>query len=407
MAWPDKAYRVALYGDAIAILERTDRGVALVFEPGYRELLPQPVLGQWFLDQDLEKRLRFSSLPTWFANLLPEGWLHSYVAASLPEGADDLAILGELGGDLSGAVTVSPIGEHLETPVRGEVEVLVEPDREPTSDSGLRFSLSGVQPKLSVERSGRVTVPVGGRNGRWILKLPHETLPNLPEVEFAVMTWARACGLPVPDLALVELGEVVGLPTKLRTTTGKAYLCRRFDRGDDGSRIHQEDLAQVLNVRPGDKYAERSGISYVHVGRVLRQIAGPEAALMFVKRIAFDIMCGNGDAHLKNWSLTYPDKRSAVLAPAYDIVSTVLYPNYPADLALSFVGTRKMQSINGEAFREFAKKVGVPVDAAEEAAIETARSARDTLEAVLVDSPLSDDQKRLLRAHVAEMRLAR
>jgi serine/threonine-protein kinase HipA len=250
-------------------------------------------------------------------------------------------------------------------------------------------------------------VPVDGRNGKWILKLPHENLPNLPEVEYSIMSWARACGLPVPPTELVELAEVEGLPAKLRGVTGQAYLCKRFDRTDDGGRIHQEDFAQVLNVRPGDKYAERSHISYVQVARVLRQIAGPSAALMFARRIAFDIMCGNGDAHLKNWAVTYPDKISPVMTPVYDVVSTILFPGFPADLALSFVGTRKMQSITAEAFREFAKKAGISVDAAEDVAVDMARTARNTLESVLVGAPLSDDQKRALREHVAAMRLAR
>lgn len=403
----DKAYRVSLYGDPIAILERTDRGIALVFEPSYRYKSPQPVLGQWFLDQDLEKRLRFSALPAWFANVLPEGWLHSYVAAALPEGADDLSILGELGADLPGAVTVVQIGEHPHAPVKGEIEVPAEPDSDIETDGSLRFSLSGVQPKLSVERSDRVTVPVGGRNGRWILKLPHEKLPNLPEVEFSIMSWARASGLDVPEIELVELSEVTGLPSRFGSMAGRAYLCKRFDRTEADARIHQEDLAQVLNVRPLDKYAERSRVSFVHIGRVIRQIAGVDAALNFTRRIAFDVMCGNGDAHLKNWSLTYPDRRSAVLAPAYDVVSTILYAGYPPELALSFVGTKKMHSIAVDSFREFGKKIGVSVDAAEAAATDTARRARETLNSTLDGAPLGDDKKRILREHVAAVRLGR
>jgi hypothetical protein len=38
MMWPDKAYRVALHGEAIGIVERTDRGVALARRSGHNGL---------------------------------------------------------------------------------------------------------------------------------------------------------------------------------------------------------------------------------------------------------------------------------------------------------------------------------------------------------------------------------
>jgi Uncharacterized protein related to capsule biosynthesis enzymes len=38
-----------------------------------------------------------------------------------------------------------------------------------------------------------------------------------------------------------------------------------------------------------------------------------------------NILLANGDAHLKNWSLLYPDKMAPRLSPAYDIVTTSVY----------------------------------------------------------------------------------
>ena len=43
-----------------------------------------------------------------------------------------------------------------------------------------------------------------------------------------------------------------------------------------------------------------------------------------VRRTVFNILCGNDDAHLKNWSLVYRDRRNAVLSPAYDLVCTAV-----------------------------------------------------------------------------------
>jgi serine/threonine-protein kinase HipA len=404
----DDAYQVFLYDQPVGVLERTERGVALVFEPSYREQVPRPVLGQWFLDRDLEKRIRFSALPPWFANLLPEGWLRAYVGGVLPEGSDDLSLLNELGLDLPGAVTVSPLSGGRSAVVRGEIELPAEEAADTASASDiLRFSLSGVQPKLSVDRDDRVTMPVGGRNGRWILKLPDNTHPALPEIEYIVMTWAASCGLNVPSIDLVSLSDVVGMPSSIRVDGARGFLCKRFDRLDDGRRVHQEDLAQVFGVRPTEKYGEKIGASYVQIGRLLRQIAGVETAYAFVRRLAFDVICGNGDGHLKNWSLTYPDGRSPELAPCYDIVSTVLYPQYPRSLALSLLGITRMESVTSGTFREFGKKIGISPDDSEAIAVETARRAVSTLEDILVPAELVDQKKAELREHVAAMRLAK
>ena len=52
----------------------------------------------------------------------------------------------------------------------------------------------------------------------------------------------------------------------------------------------------------------------------------PKAIPCFVpRRLVFSVLIGNGDMHLKNWSLLYPDGRKPVLSPAYDFVSTLPY----------------------------------------------------------------------------------
>ncbi len=59
--------------------------------------------------------------------------------------------------------------------------------------------------------------------------------------------------------------------------------------------------------------------------------------------------------HLKNWSLMYPDKKKAALAPAYDFVSTI--PYLPEDeLALSFVDSKAYSSLTYNQFKRFAEK---------------------------------------------------
>ena len=72
-----------------------------------------------------------------------------------------------------------------------------------------------------------------------------------------------------------------------------------------------------------------------------------------IRRFVFTIGIGNGDAHLKNWALVYPDGRTARLAPAYDYVSTICY-DAGDDLALPLSGERRWQRFSLERFDEFA-----------------------------------------------------
>ena len=35
----------------------------------------------------------------------------------------------------------------------------------------------------------------------------------------------------------------------------------------------------------------------------------------FIRRVTFNVLIGNADMHLKNWSVIYPDRRNIALAP--------------------------------------------------------------------------------------------
>lgn len=134
-----------------------------------------------------------------------------------------------------------------------------------------------------------------------------------------------------------------GIPEELDTLSdGKVLLVKRFDRGAGGARIHIEDFAQVFGVYPGRKY---EGASYHDIASALSAAVSPAAALEFVRRLALATITGNGDVHLKNWSLIYRgvcDKPE--LAPIYDVLSTL--PYIPADaMALSIGGERTFKAL--------------------------------------------------------------
>ena len=223
----------------------------------------------------------------------------------------------------------------------------------------MRFSLAGVQLKFSAvqEASGGLTIPAHGVGGSWIVKLPSTKFPAVPENEYVMLELARAVGINVPEIRLVPVKEIEGLPEDAGRMEGNALVVRRFDR-DGQQRIHMEDFAQVFGLFPENKYGHRS---YANIATVLRAEAGEESTNEFVRRLAFSVAIGNGDMHLKNWSLLYPDTIRPVLSPAYDLVSTFVY--IPGDkLALSLGGSRSLEGISIEQVRRFADTAHLAVN---------------------------------------------
>lgn len=134
-----------------------------------------------------------------------------------------------------------------------------------------------------------------------------------------------------------------------------AYAIKRFDRLGDGTRVHTEDLNQVADQFPADKYDNKA----MHwVAGVVATLCPVEDTDELIRRLVFGICIGNNDMHLKNWSLIYPDGRNARLAPMYDYVCTRRY--YPtANLALTVGGRRAFEAIDKTSLRTFADRAEI------------------------------------------------
>lgn len=329
-------------------LTRTGEGASFRLDDDYLTLADRPVLGQVFEDDPrAEHHVRFG-VPVWFANLLPEGALRELIARRADVHVSrSWFLLGLLGADLPGAVVIRA--------AEGAELLPEEIEQETDSDEqSLKFSLAGVQLKFSALREGRgLTVPVHGSGGDWIVKLPDQRYDGVPETEFATMNWAREAGLDVPPTDLVDVSEVKGLPTALYQAGGKALAVQRFDRRSEG-RVHIEDFAQVFSLMPDEKYGHTN---YESIARFLHALA-PAGVDEMVRRLVFQILAGNGDAHAKNWSLIYPDGIQARLSPAYDLVNTTAYIQ-PDDLALNLGGTRDFEKLDRQRFRRFARHSGL------------------------------------------------
>ena len=381
---------VLFHGKPIGTLTRLpgDR-VLFAFTEDYIADENRPTLSLSFKDAlgSLIKDVRPTQtrLPVFFANLLPEGTLRDYLAARAgvkPE--REFFLIAILGRDLPGALEIRPADGAL--PLDENAEAADAADSEPA----LHFSLAGVQLKFSAvkEATGGLTIPADGVGGSWIVKLPSTKFQNVPENEFAMMELARRVGISVPETALIPIDKISGLPSGINAIGKHAYVIKRFDRAPNGERVQMEDFAQVFGVYPERKYDRAS---YRNIAEVIWTEMGEVGIVEFVRRLVFNFLIGNADMHLKNWSLIYPDRRSAALAPAYDFVSTIAY--LPDDrLALTFVDSKQFSSITNDQFERFAAKARLPTKLTLDTVHETVARFSETWRNA--SDVLNDDQLR-------------
>ncbi len=329
------------------------------FNQEYRENPLRPTLSLSFKDNlgDLITHIKTTRtrVAPFFSNVLPEGYMRDYLAARAQINPDrEFFLLAALGNDLPGALKTGPITYASATP-----SFTHEEEAQENGEKGaLHFSLAGVQLKFSAtwENTEKPTIPLHGTGGSWIVKLPSASFIGVPQNEYSMMELARQIGIDVPKTALILADQIQGLPKDIGQLGTHAFAIKRFDRNDDGEAIHTEDFAQVFDVYPEKKY---QAASYRNIVEVVWAELGPDGLVEFIRRFVFNALIGNGDMHLKNWSLIYPDKRTAQLAPAYDFVCTL--PYLPEDtLALTFLHKKTFNSLTIEQFEHFAATSHLP-----------------------------------------------
>jgi serine/threonine-protein kinase HipA len=280
-----------------------------------------------------DKTTRGNILPPYFENLLPEGALLELVEKEFGTGAfDSFDVLRKLGTDLPGAILArAEAGDEAPT-------ARIAPSAKPTAPKTIRFSLAGVQLKFSMKSvNRRLTMPGVGEGGDVILKLPTTTYPGLPEAEYTALQLAQLAGVDVVESTLVDSKLIEDIPKELVEAGSLSLSVKRFDRAPEGIRIHTEDFAQIVGAVGDQKYTRANQDTLLNI---VRRFADDSIGgiLEGVRRIVVDIMIGNGDGHLKNWSFVYPDAVTPRLSPAYDIVPTIGY--VPGDrMALRLAGT--------------------------------------------------------------------
>ncbi|MFC9771369.1 MULTISPECIES: type II toxin-antitoxin system HipA family toxin [unclassified Pseudarthrobacter] len=346
-------------GILAARLERYDGGTRFSYLPAYLAgggpavasslpLTAEPVMSA------------AGAAPPYFTGLLPEGRRLNALRRSIKTSADDdLSLLIAAGGNPVGDVQIIGHGEPLDP---DEHAVELDP-RQPVDFDELLgdpdlidpVALAGVQDKLS---AGMISLPVAAKGKRFILKLNAPEFPHVVENEFAMFRYAAKLRIPLSRVGLIR--DVAGRP---------GLLVERFDRvppleaaagagSDEVLRLAVEDGAQVLGLYPADKY----NVGYGQVCRALAEhCAAPLPALRnLALQGAFAWLTGNGDLHAKNVSMVQDPRAGWVIAPVYDIPSTVVYGD--KTLALAIDGKRT--GISRRHFLGWTAGLGLPERAA-------------------------------------------
>lgn len=249
-----------------------------------------------------------------------------------------------------------------------------------------KTSISGVQRKISLGLSvDRKTLQLALEGGRYLLKPQAGTYPALPENEHVTMQIARRAGIEIPACGLFRLAD-----------DSLAYLVSRFDRPEQGGKLRQEDFCQLAEKPSKEKYDGSAELC----ARIVRRYAaepGIDIERLF-RRMVLAWWTGNGDMHLKNFSLLEGEGGGHRLSPAYDLVCTRLV--IAGDPLALPVGGRK-ERLTRATWTSYASYCGLPGRAAERVLEEI----QDALPAAteLVDRSLLDpDAKRRYRKLLAD-----
>ncbi len=325
-----------------------------------------PLAPHWQIDTPTQRPAFW-----FFENLLPEEQALQATARTLglrPE--QHFELLAALGAESAGALTLLPPGS---APGAADIRILDDSTFQHrlrdlaggslTRDAPKRMSLAGAQHKLAVIYDSThdcLYEPVGTQASTHILKPqhPHPYYSHSVANEYFCMRLADASGLPVPPVWIH------------RTGTQSVYLVERFDRRrgpDDVQRLYALDTCQLLGIPRRSKY-DASTLENLRLA--IDQTTAPAATRQQVLRwIAFNVLIGNGDAHLKNLSFLR-DGDELWLAPAYDLVSTAVYAVDDAaesgqadglarvDMVVPLAGETRLLALRRQHLRDSARALG-------------------------------------------------
>ena len=309
-----------------------------------------------------------------FEGLLPEGFSRKAVANWIKSDEEDyLSILSALGKECLGALRIVDENE-VEDPL-GYEKLSLKKVKELAAEGATRstrilmethLSLTGASGKVGLyydEENNNWYLPKGNAPSTHIVKQSHVRFERIVLNEQLCMLTAKQLGIEVPESFIINVGK--GADSEI------LYATKRFDRLMKGgkliddlpvpNRLHQEDFAQALGITPGEKYEKEKSGYLQKMFEVIREnsVDPISEQTKLWKRICFNYLIGNNDAHIKNYSLIYSENLKGIsLSPAYDIVSTRVY-NMTDEMSFYIGDELSINKVNRKSFETAASEAGL------------------------------------------------
>ncbi len=123
-------------------------------------------------------------------------------------------------------------------------------------------------------------------------------------IEYAYYLMATAAGITMSECHLLE------------ENGRRHFMAKRFDRGDDGEKLHMQSLCALAHF----DFNEPGAYSYEQAMLIIRQVGLPtEAVEQQFRRMAFNIVARNQDDHVKNIAFLMDKAGNWSLSPAFDL----------------------------------------------------------------------------------------
>lgn len=181
-------------------------------------------------------------------------------------------------------------------------------------------------------RSGQL--PAGPGFTYWLLKFDGVTGNKDKEledpqgygaIEYAYALMARAAGITMSECRLLE------------EHGRRHFMTRRFDRLDDGAKLHMQSLGALAHF----DYNSAGAYAYEQAFLTIRQLGLPIMAMEEqFRRMLFNVVARNQDDHVKNIAFLMNRAGEWSLAPAFDVT-------YSYNPSGRWTGTHQM-TINGK-----------------------------------------------------------
>lgn len=313
----------------------------------------------------------------YFFGLLPEGEIKQQIANELHiSETSTLKLLEALGGECAGTVSLFNSEEKYIIP-KSEYEFndenyqlisnkeiadkILNCTKTPIlfSDKEYRLSLAGAQQKIALANfNGSWYIPKNGAPSTHIIKPSRKDYTDIGINEYFSMSIAKEFLRDVPKCNILNF--------KNDTDSFDVFCIERYDRQIINKnesikikRIHQEDFCQALGIMSTNKYQNDGGPGIAQIINLIKNKSSQPVVDVqkTIEYFIFNFLIGNCDAHGKNYSLLW--NNGIKLAPAYDIVSTVVYENLSRNLSMKIGGHYEIDKISKSHFIDTFEKCGI------------------------------------------------